>query len=137
MIAEKARAEAIKKAQSVIAQLQEDKDFDSIKGDKNPVLKPLQEIIKTIENSKDIDFINQRVSDTNISTLYTQGLEKIEELMPQPVGTPVEVVTRVNFNSVKPRNISKLESNDDVTAYIKILEENLRKQIEDGKQIIL
>ena len=28
-------------------------------------------------------------------------------------------------------------NDDDITAYLKALEENLRKQIEDGKQIIL
>ena len=137
-IVKKARVEATQKIEVIITQLQEDANFKSIEGDKNPVLKPLQNLNETIANSKDIDFINQRVSDTSLTSLYTAGLEKIEELMPAPINdAPVEVVTRVNFSSIKPRNISKLESDDDVTAYIKVLEENLRKQIKDGKQIIL
>jgi len=138
-IVQKARAEATQMIDKVITQLQEDKNFTEVEASqRNLIIRPLQNINETIANSKDIDFINQRASETNISTLYAQGLEKIEELMPRTADTPpVEAVARVNFNSVKPRNISKLETDDDVTAYIKRLEENLRKQIEDGKQIIL
>ncbi|WP_348653146.1 BREX system P-loop protein BrxC [uncultured Sulfurimonas sp.] len=139
VIVEKSRVEATKKIENIITQLQEDKNFTAVEASqRNLVIRPLQTMNETIANSKDIDFINQRASDGNISTLYTKGLEKIEELMPRTKeNTPTETVARVSFSSIKPRNISKLESDEDVTAYIKVLEENLRKQIEDGKQIIL
>ncbi len=132
----KAQDDAVKEIDTIISQLQEDKNFVTVPAEKrNLVIRPLQNIQSTVEHSNDIDFINQRASDSALRSLYSGGLEQIEEL--QPSTDPIVVTPRVQIQSLKPRGMSKLSNNDDVRAYLEALEKNILEQIENGKEIIL
>lgn len=140
LLVQQARKEAQEKIEAVIAALQNDENFTKVPTEKrNLIIRPLQNIAETVANSGDIDFIHQRVSDSNLTEYRMKALETMEELIPsEPGAMPSAPATeRISIQKLKPKNITKLETAEDVTRYIEALEANLRKQIEDGKQILV
>jgi hypothetical protein len=134
---EKNRAEAISKIEAVIKELQENENFEKIPSeDRYRVIRPRQELIDSINHTSSIDTIKQRTNSEALADELNRGLEKMFELIPQEkVVTPKQATVRLS--SLVPRNKLTLKNSDDVNEYISKLKENLLKEIDDGKQVLL
>lgn len=132
------RANAVSKIDAIITNLQNEKEFNEIKvEDRNKVIRPLQLIQETLGASSDISFINERTSAESLAKLFTEGLDRIEELRPDTGTVTMPIIKRVNISKLRPENISKLETESDVENYLDALKSKLMSEINDGKQIIV
>jgi hypothetical protein len=132
------RANAVSKIDTIITNLQNEKEFNEIKvEDRNKVIRPLQLIQETLGTSSDISFINERTSAESLAKLFTEGLDRIEELRPDTGKVSMPTIKRVNISKLRPENISKLETEADVVNYLDALKTKLLSEIKDGNQIIV
>lgn len=138
LIAE-AKSEAEKKIASIIESIQNDADFEKVaEYNRVKIIRPLQVIEESIRNSRDIDFIYQRVSTQNLDSYKQEALEKMDELLPDKTGKVATPPSRkVMLSSLKPQGFNRLETAADVEAYVKALEKKLMDEVEEGKQIIV
>jgi hypothetical protein len=135
-----AKEEANEKLDTLIKSLQEDSNFEKVDADKRvQVIRPLQAIKESIECSRDIDFIYQRVSEYNFDEYKRKALERMDELLPMPAGdTPATLPSQKTLLSqIKPKGFSRLKTAEEVSAYIKVLEQKMLDEVEEGRQIIV
>ena len=134
---EQTRAQAISKIEEVVKELQDNENFLKVpQVDRYKVIRPRQELIESINNTSSIDTIKQRTNSEALADELNRGLEKMFELIPQEeVVTPKQATVRLS--SLVPRNKLTLKNSDDVNEYISKLKENLLKEIDDGKQVLL
>lgn len=132
------RTDSVAKIDATISNLQNEKGFLEIPDvDRNKVIRPLQMIQETLRNSKDISFINERTSSDSLSKLFAEGLDRIEELLPDTGTDPMPTIKRVNISRLRPENISKIETEADVENYLSALKTKLLSEIKEGNQIIV
>ena len=134
---EQTQAEAVKKVEAVIQELQENENFEKIpEADRYKVIRPRQELISSIQATTSIDTIKQRTNSEALSYELSKGLETIFELIPtHEVVTPKQDTVRIG--KLTPKNKITLKNSDDVNEYIEKLKENLLNEIDAGKQVIL
>jgi hypothetical protein len=130
---EQARDEAIAKVEAVISELQSNESFKEIpEAERYKVIRPRQELIESLKATSSIDTIRQRTNEDALADELDRGLETIAELIDIPV-----VSQTVRLSKVAPKDKIALKTAEDVEAYVEKLKENLLKEIESGKQILL
>lgn len=134
---EQTRVEAVSKTEAVIKELQENENFLKVlEADRYKVIRPRQELTESINRTSSIDTIKQRTNSESLAEELNRGIEKIFELIPKDkIVTPKQDTVRIA--TLTPRNKITLKNSDDVNEYIDKLKENLLKEIDNGKQVIL
>lgn len=127
----KARVDGIKKLDNIISMLQADENFKKVPaGTNNEVIRPIQNIKAQIETNIVIDSIVAMSSD---SILLTQGLEKIEELLPD---NTVSTIKRVQLLDILKKG-KQIKTLADVDNYVEELKKNMIKAINENKEILV
>jgi len=130
---EQARNEAIAKVEAVIAELQANKSFADIpQADRYKVIRPRQELIESLKAISSIDTIKQRTNEDALADELSRGLETISELIDIPV-----VSQTVRLIKIAPKDKMRLETKEDVEAYVQKLKSKLLDEIKNGKQILV
>jgi uncharacterized protein YdhG (YjbR/CyaY superfamily) len=125
------RANAKSKIDQIISTLQDDENFKKVKeSDRYKVIRPLQEKQSQIDNLVAIDSI-QVIS--NDESLFSNGLNRIEELIPDEVVK----IDRVNISTLKPQTKAQLKTTQDVEEYISKLKDQMLEQINQNKEILV
>lgn len=135
---ESKRKEACAHIDSIISQLQKDEHFNKVpEPERHKVIRPLQSLQEQISHTSVIDSI---VAMSQEPSLLTKGLERMEELIPQPTSfpdnePPSKILNRVTLTSLAPKG-SRLKSSEDVETYIAKLKAKLLDSIESNHEII-
>ena len=111
--------------------------FAKIQGDKSSVIRPLQIIQTNIQNSNNIDFINQRVNNESLEKEFDAANEKILELLPTEHKENIPQKQRTRFDKIKPKNKYTLETQSDVEEFINELKSKMIEEINNGREITL
>jgi hypothetical protein len=134
---ESVKNEALAKVDELIAKIQSLEEFTKIEGDKSSVIRPLQNIKANIQNSNNIDFINQRVNSESLGKEFDNANEKILELLPTEHKENVVQKQRTRFDKIKPKNKYTLETVSDVEEFINELKSKMIEEINSGREITL
>lgn len=134
---EQTREEATSKIEAIIKELQENENFLKVpEPDRFKVVRPRQDLISTINNTSTIDSIKQRSNPDALADELSHGLETIIELIPKNIVISPKQVT-IRITKLTPKSKITLKNSDDVNEYIDKLKENLLKEIDNGKQVLL
>jgi hypothetical protein len=129
-----AKDEAVLKIDELIKELQKHEDFQKIPtADRYKVIRPREELKKSISLTTSIDTIKQRTNTDALSQELDRGLETMFSL----IGIVPKKLDTVKITTLTPTSKRKLKSSEDVKEYIQILQETLLKEIDDGKHILL
>jgi hypothetical protein len=131
------RREALAKVDELISKIQSLESFSKIQGDKSSVIKPLQAIKSSCENSNNIDFINQRVNSDSLEKAFDNANEKILELLPTEHKETIPQKVRTRFDKIKPKDKYTLETVNDVEEFINELKSKMIEEINNGREITL
>ena len=131
------RREALAKVDELISKIQSLESFSKIQGDKSSVIKPLQAIKSSCENSNNIDFINQRVNSESLEKAFDNANEKILELLPTEHKETIPQKVRTRFDKIKPKDKYTLETVNDVEDFINELKSKMLEEINNGREITL
>lgn len=131
------RREALAKVDELISKIQSLESFSKIQGDKSSVIKPLQAIKSSCENSNNIDFINQRVNSDSLEKAFDNANEKILELLPTEHKETIPQKVRTRFDKIKPKDKYTLETVNDVEDFINELKSKMLEEINNGREIML
>lgn len=131
------RREALAKVDELISKIQSLESFSKIQGDKSSVIKPLQAIKSSCENSNNIDFINQRVNSDSLEKAFDNANEKILELLPTEHKETIPQKVRTRFDKIKPKDKYTLETVNDVEDFINELKSKMLEEINNGREITL
>lgn len=134
---ESVKNEALAKVDELIAKIQSLEEFSKIDGDKSSVIRPLQNIKVNIQNSNNIDFINQRVNNESLEKEFDNANEKILELLPTEHKENIPQKVRTRFDKIKPKNKYTLETVSDVEEFINELKSKMIEEINSGREITL
>ena len=134
---ESVKNEALSKVDELIVKIQSLEEFTKIEGDKSSVIRPLQNIKANIQNSNNIDFINQRVNSESLGKEFDNANEKILELLPTEHKENVVQKQRTRFDKIKPKNKYTLETVSDVEEFINELKSKMIEEINSGREITL
>ena len=130
---ETARQEAAAKIETIIKVLQENEGFKQVKeAERYKVIRPRQKRIEVINTISSIDTIKQRTSEDALTDELNRGLETIAELIDIPA-----VAQTVRISKLSPKDKITLKSEEDVEAYVQKLKENLLREINNGRQVLL
>ena len=135
-VIESVKNNALSKVDELIVKIQSLESFSKIEGDKSSVIRPLQNIKVNIQNSNNIDFINQRVNNESLEKEFDNANEKILELLPTNGVEPL-IKVRTRFDKIKPKNKYTLETEIDVEEFINELKSKMIEEINCGREIIL
>jgi energy-coupling factor transporter ATP-binding protein EcfA2 len=129
-----AKDEAVLKIDELIKELQEHEDFQKIPAvDRHQVIRPREELKKSISLTTSIDTIKQRTNKYALSQELDKGLETMFSL----IGVTPEKLATVRIATLTHTSKRRLKSSADVKEYIDRLQATLLKEIDDGKQILL
>lgn len=134
---ESVKNEALAKVDELIVKIQSLEEFSKIEGDKSSVIRPLQNIKANIQNSNNIDFINQRVNNESLEKEFDNANEKILELLPTEHKENIPQKVRTRFDKIKPKNKYTLETVSDVEEFINELKSKMIEEINSGREITL
>ena len=133
---ESVKNNALSKVDELIVKIQSLESFSKIEGDKSSVIRPLQNIKVNIQNSNNIDFINQRVNNESLEKEFDNANEKILELLPTNGVEPL-IKVRTRFDKIKPKDKYTLETVNDVEDFINELKSKMLEEINNGREIML
>ena len=134
---EAVKNEALSKVDELIKKIQSLESFAKIQGDKSSVIRPLQIIQTNIQNSNNIDFINQRVNSESLEKEFDAANDKILELLPIDEKDKVPQKVKTKFEKIKPKNKYTLETESDVEEFINELKSKMIEEINSGREIML
>ncbi len=129
-----AKDEAVLKIDELIKELQKHEDFQKIPtADRYKVIRPREELKKSISLTTSIDTIKQRTNTDALLQELDRGLETMFSL----IGIVPKKLDTVKITTLTPTSKRRLKSSEDVKEYIQTLQETLLKEIDDGKHILL
>ena len=127
---EETKNNAIERLDKIIHTLQADENFAKVpEAHRYKVIRPIQQLQEEIKKENLIDTIVAKSQDQSI---LTEGLERIEELLPENEQISIK---RVTIESLIPKG-QRLKSKEDIANYLSVLEANLLKAIENKQEII-
>jgi Holliday junction resolvase len=132
-LVKQAREEAIAKLEKVIKKLQESENFTQVpEAERYKIIRPVQMIQQEIQSSGSIDSINVKVSYEKLKEYYLRGLDQIDLHLPKEASKP-----KVSFEQTIPKVKAILKTHEDIEAFVLNLKENLIKEIDDGKEVVV
>ena len=134
---EETRNEATQKIEAIIGELQNNENFSKVpEAERYKIIRPRQELVASIKNTASIDTIKQRTNSDSLAEELNRGIETIFELIPEDKIAIQQPIT-VRISTLTPKNKITLKNSSDVEEYIAKLKDNLLKEIDNGKQVLL
>lgn len=134
---EQTRSEAFEKIDEIIKELQNNENFEKVpSANRYKIIRPREELKNSLSQTSSIDTIKQRTNSDALADELNRGLETLFELIPQEEVTTPQPTT-VRISTLTPKSKITLKNSSDVEEYVTKLKDNLLKEIDNGKQVLL